>query len=34
MPVDAPVLTRRECVVAGAELYLVDGLIGEAGRLI
>ena len=34
MPVDAPVITRRECVVAGAELYLVDGLIGDAGRLI
>ena len=31
MPVDAPVITRRECVVAGAELYLVDGLIGDAG---
>ena len=34
MPVDAPVITRRECVVAGAELYLVDGLIGDAGALI
>ena len=34
MPVDAPVITRRECVVAGAELHLVDGLIGDAGRLI
>jgi threonine synthase len=34
MPVDAPVITRRECVVAGAELYLVDGLIGDAGKLI
>jgi threonine synthase len=34
MPVDAPVITRRECVVAGAELYLVDGLIGDAGDLI
>jgi threonine synthase len=34
MPVDAPVITRRECVAAGAELYLVDGLIGDAGRLI
>ena len=34
MPVDAPVITRRECVVAGAELYLVDGLIGDAGRLV
>lgn len=34
MPVDAPVITRRECVVSGAELYLVDGLIGDAGALI
>jgi threonine synthase len=34
MPVDAPMITRRECVVAGAELYLVDGLIGDAGKLI
>ncbi|GGF58322.1 threonine synthase [Marmoricola endophyticus] len=34
MPVDAPEITRRECVVAGAELYLVDGLIGDAGRLV
>ncbi len=34
MPVDAPAITRAECVVAGAELYLVDGLIGDAGRLV
>lgn len=34
MPVDAPEITRRECVVTGAELFLVDGLIGDAGRLI
>ncbi|MFL6133088.1 MAG: threonine synthase [Nocardioidaceae bacterium] len=34
MPVDAPVITRRECVVAGAELYLVDGLINHAGALV
>ena len=34
MPVGAPVITRTECVAAGAELYLVDGLIGDAGRLI
>ncbi|HEY2670664.1 MAG TPA: threonine synthase [Rugosimonospora sp.] len=34
MPLDAPQITRVECVVAGAELYLVDGLIGDAGRLI
>ena len=29
-----PTITRRECVAAGAELHLVDGLIGDAGRLI
>ena len=34
MPVDAPAITRTECVVSGAELYLVDGLIGDAGRLV
>ncbi|GLW95154.1 threonine synthase [Actinokineospora globicatena] len=34
MPVDAPVITRAECVAAGAELYLVDGLISHAGALI
>jgi threonine synthase len=34
MPVDAPEITRRECVAAGAELYLVDGLINHAGVLV
>lgn len=34
MPVDAPEITRTECVVAGGELYLVDGLIGDAGKII
>ncbi len=34
MPVDAPEITRRECVAAGAELLLVDGLIGDAGRIV
>jgi threonine synthase len=34
MPVDAPEITRRECVAAGAELYLVDGLIGDAGQIV
>ena len=34
MPVDAPEITRKECVVTGAELYLVDGLIGDAGRIV
>ncbi len=34
MPKDAPEITRRECVVSGAELYLVDGLINHAGALV
>ena len=34
MPLAAPNITRRECVAAGAELHLVDGLIGDAGMLI
>ncbi|HTS95389.1 MAG TPA: threonine synthase [Streptosporangiaceae bacterium] len=34
MPADAPEITRAECVAAGAETYLVDGLIGDAGRLV
>ncbi len=34
MPVDAPAVTRVECALAGARLYLVQGLIGDAGRLI
>jgi threonine synthase len=34
MPVGAPAITRAACAAAGAELYLVDGLIGEAGRLV
>jgi threonine synthase len=34
MPVDAPEITRRECVVSGADLYLVDGLINDAGAMV
>jgi threonine synthase len=34
MPAEAPAITRAACVAAGAELYLVDGLIGDAGRLV
>lgn len=34
MPLGAPTITRQEAEVAGAELHLVDGLIGDAGRLI
>lgn len=34
MPGDAPPITVAECQVAGAEVYRVDGLIGDAGRLV
>ncbi|MCP3782854.1 threonine synthase [Micromonospora sp. A3M-1-15] len=34
MPLDAPTICRRECVAAGADLRLVDGLISDAGRWI
>ena len=34
MPVDAPEITRRECMAAGADLHLVDGLINDAGRIV
>ncbi len=34
MPTDAPEITRAECMAAGAQTYLVDGLIGDAGRLV
>jgi threonine synthase len=33
MPAEAPSITRLECSMAGARLYIVDGLIGDAGRL-
>jgi threonine synthase len=34
MPADAPQITRSECMAAGAETYVVDGLIGDAGRML
>jgi threonine synthase len=34
MPAGAPAITRVECVAAGSELYLVDGLIGDAATLV
>jgi threonine synthase len=33
MPVDAPESNKLECVLYGARLYLVNGLINDAGRL-
>jgi len=34
MPCSAPQINRLECAMAGAHLWLVDGLIGDAGRII
>ena len=34
MPADAPVITRAECLSAGALLYLVDGVISDAGAMV
>lgn len=34
MPAAAPEQHRRQCALAGAKVFLVDGLIGDAGRLV
>jgi threonine synthase len=34
MPVDAPFITRVECLAAGASVALVDGLISDAGAIV
>ena len=34
MPAAAPQITWAECAAAGARTFLVDGLIGDAGRVI
>ena len=34
MPADAPDITKREVAATGAELFLVNGLISDAGKLI
>src|SRR5215470_14385629 len=34
MPVTAPLVTRTECMAAGAELHLVDGHIGDAAGVV
>jgi len=34
MPKDAPVIPRSECDIAGASLFLVDGLISDAGKIV
>jgi threonine synthase len=34
MPVDAPKITRNEVAAAGANLFLVNGLISDAGKMV
>ena len=34
MPKDAPTITRNECQISGAKLFLVDGLISDAGKIV
>ncbi|MCH8243855.1 MAG: threonine synthase, partial [Planctomycetes bacterium] len=34
MPRDTPVVNQIECVLAGAKVFLVDGLITDCGRLV
>ena len=34
MPQDAPKITRSEVALAGARLYLVNGLISDAGKIV
>lgn len=34
MPKDAPAITRAECLNAGAEVHLVDGVISDAGAIV
>ena len=34
MPQDAPPIPRGECAISGAKLFLVNGLISDAGKII
>jgi threonine synthase len=34
MPEDAPPIPRGECAISGAKLYLVKGLISDAGKIV
>lgn len=34
MPTDAPKITRNECAVSGSNLFLVNGLISDAGKIV
>jgi threonine synthase len=33
MPADAPAVTKAECAVYGAHVFLIDGLINDAGKV-
>lgn len=34
MPIDSPMITRNECALSGADVFLVNGLISDAGKII
>ena len=34
MPEESPAITMKECDISGASLYLVKGLIGQAGKIV
>ncbi|MFF2447016.1 threonine synthase [Neobacillus sp. NPDC058068] len=34
MPLDAPLITRKEVYISGGDLYLVNGLISDAGKIV
>lgn len=34
MPQSAPAINRLECAIEGAHVWLVDGLIGDAGKIV
>lgn len=34
MPFDTPEITKKECTVSGADLFLVDGVISDAGQWV
>ncbi|MFQ5841630.1 MAG: threonine synthase [Thermodesulfobacteriota bacterium] len=34
MPIDAPDINKRECLAMGCHLYLVRGLISDAGKIV
>jgi threonine synthase len=34
MPEAAPLITRNECIISGATLFLVNGLINDAGAIV